>query len=859
MRGTRLAVGVVALLLLLTWLALRSSSTQLQGAQAALNALDTMEASESALDRDLLRARAGLLGNYDPLVLEIDTIRRTIVTLRRSMRADPAITFAIDRLAWTTERQEAWTEQFKSSNALLRNSLAYFSRFTTALSEDGLQSGAAQQVSRISAAIQHLTLDTSPPVAAEVDGALDAMSTDGLSLDQTDAVHALVAHGRLLRNLLPATDRNLKNLFSLTSRQQREAIRTAVMARIAASDRKASRYRYVLYGVSVLLVALIGVFGVQLESRARALRRRADIEHVIAGVSTSLIGAQPGELAGRIEHALESLAECVTADRAFFVAAGPAAARYRWSRPGAELPADWPRQEMLAEALPPYHDAPLPATGQSTSSDKRPGRCGSSCGSSPKKLCIAGSEAGDGLSGWLGFEAVSGRLRARQGDLGLFGMAFDAIANAVSREALERERGNLEVKLQQARRMETIGALASGIAHNFNNIVAAILGYAEMAQGVTADGSRAEESIGEIRRAGERARDLVEHILTFGRRSDLRRERVDLDALIAETRSLLDATLPGRIQLTVHPASTGRMEITGQMAQLQQVLLNLCNNAAQAIGDGDGKIEIGTGLVETAVSMQLDHGRLAAGRYALLSVTDDGPGMDEATLNRIFEPFFTTRTDGNGLGLATVLEIVREHLGGVRVESRPGAGTRFEIWLPCYVAAGMIDPPRPETDAHGDGQIILVYEPDRGRLLRHEEILAALGYEPLGFTVRSEAIAAVAASPTGFDAALLCQGREPLLDLATAMHRRAPELPLVLATASAEDYGVRALADAGVSEIVYLPLQSAELAGVLARCVTPALRLRAAEAGGSDEMHRERQRSKLGSLALPEAVHNGSG
>ena len=857
MRGTRLAVGVVALLLLLTWLALRSSSTQLQGAQAALNALDTMEASESALDRDLLRARAGLLGNYDPLVVEIGTIRGTIVTLRHSMRTDPEITLAIDRLAWTIQRQEALTEQFKSSNALLRNSLAYFSRFTTALSEDGLQAGPARQVSRISAAIQHLTLDTSPPVAAEVDGALDAISTDGLSPDQADAVSALVGHGRLLRNLLPATDHNLKNLFSLTSRQQQEAIRTAVMARIAASDRKASRYRYVLYGVSVLLVALLGIFGIQLESRARALRRRADIEHVIAGISTSLIGAQPGELAGRLEHALESLAECLAADRAFFVTAGPPAARYRWCRSGTELPADWPRQEMLAEALPPQHDGLRLSAARITSSAG-----GASCGASPTNLCIAGSEAGDGLSGWLGFEAVSDRrLGARHGDLGLFRMAFDAIANAVSREALERERSELEAKLQQARRMETIGALASGIAHNFNNIVAAILGYAEMAQGATAEGSSSEESLGEIRRAGERARDLIEHILTFGRRSDLRRERVDLDALIAETRSLLDATLSERIVLIVHPASTGGVEITGQGAQLQQVLLNLCNNAAQAIGGGNGVIEIGTGLAEITAPMQLDHGRLAAGRYALLSVTDDGPGMNEATLDRIFEPFFTTRSDGNGLGLATVLEIVREHRGAVRVESRPGAGTRFEIWLPCQVAAGMLEATHTERDVHGEGQIVLVYEPDRGRLLRHEEIIAALGYEPLGFTGRSEAIAAVAASPAGFDAALLCQGREPLLDLAAAMHRRAPGLPLVLATASAEDYGASALADAGVTEIVYLPLLSAELVGVLARSVMRAGPVRR---GGTDvwspgEANRERHRSRLGSMALPDVVQNGSG
>jgi CheY-like chemotaxis protein len=394
--------------------------------------------------------------------------------------------------------------------------------------------------------------------------------------------------------------------------------------------------------------------------------------------------------------------------------------------------------------------------------------------------------------------------------------------------------------------METIGALASGIAHNFNNITGAILGYAETAHAQVEPHSRAAGNLSEIRRAGERARDLVDQILTFGRRGAVRRSRICIQALIAETRSLLDASLPPHINIVVHATSQTTV-VSGEPVQLQQVILNICNNAAQAM-DAAGTIEIEIDAREIGRALRLGHGELVPGHYIVISIIDPGRGMGEAMLERIFEPFFTTRLEGNGLGLATVREIVLDHGGAVKVQSAPGAGTRFDIWLP---SVSLVEPlsghEMPGSVRRGFGETVLVLDADRERLSRHEEILAALGYEPVGFTHPAEAAAACRGAPTRFDVALLCShlrgagtaldpaavlrerwvapwGQPPVgrtaLDHAAVLRESAPGLPIILATASAREFGAPSLAGVGISEVIRQPLASAELAGALARCLS---------------------------------------
>jgi CheY-like chemotaxis protein len=296
---------------------------------------------------------------------------------------------------------------------------------------------------------------------------------------------------------------------------------------------------------------------------------------------------------------------------------------------------------------------------------------------------------------------------------------------------------------------------------------------------------------------------------------------VEVRTLFEEAASLLRASLPARVQLVIADTPAD-IAVAGEAAQLQQVILNLCTNAAQAI-ERDGSIKIGADRREVAARLGLSHGELAPGHFVCLSVSDTGRGFDEGVARRLFEPFFTTRSAGTGLGLATVREIVRDHDAAINVESRPGHGTRFEVWLPAAAAdeAAVADA---TVQPLGRGETVLVFETDRDRLLRDEEMLAALGYEPVGFGRLADAVAACRAAPNRFDVVLISHtlATPDGLDVARALHALLPRQPKLLAIAYTMDISLDALAEAGIAEVLHRPLDSTELAAVLIRCLRSA-------------------------------------
>jgi signal transduction histidine kinase len=819
MKVTLAAVAVPVLLVLLTWLSFRAIDTDAERYDRALKALDRFTIMEIALHRDVLSARAGLLRNYDPLVREVNALRESLGRLRNNASGDSEEAAAINRFAAAATRQEKLTEQFKSDNALLQNSLAHFRLFSARLSASDGGGPLAPVVSALAAVMLPLTLDTSPAAAREVADRLNGLAAQEFPPGTAESAQALLAHGRLLHDLLPTTDGVLRALLAAPSKGELQALLKMVLTRQAASRATAREFRLLLYAASLLLLGVLVYLGLQLRARALTLQWRAAFEHVIADISTRLIDAQPHEIDAHIDRALAELAEHVGADRAYLVVPGNLARMHTWCREGITVPPGWPDR---APALAARFGATPEGIIHIESVDRLP--------PGPDKDHLAAA----GLRGWtfvwrlgkygssttaLGFDALRAGITAQSAELGLLRMALDAVANVVMRDHLLQERARLETNLEQARRMETVGAFASGIAHNFNNIVGAILGHTEMAEGQLVSDGRPARNLKEIRRAGERARDLVDQILAFGRRGDVQRRPVSMKGLMAETISLLHVSLSPRIELAIGEVPDTAV-VSGQHGQLQQVILNLCNNAAQAM-DQVGRVEIET-EVQIAAPRSLTHGDLRPGSYVRTSVSDAGGGIDETTLEHIFEPFFTTRVAGTGLGLATVREIVREHGGAMNVWSAPGVGSRFEVWLPCI--AVVAPPPHDEVSTLrlGSGQTVLVVDDASKRLLANEEMLAALGYESVGFMRADDALAACRMIPNRFDACLVghIAFAGSVFDLAAALHESVPDVPILLAATSADEIGVDALVAAGISEVVHRPLVSAELASALARCLT---------------------------------------
>ena len=814
-------LGVLLLLALLTWLLQRGIDTNAPAHAIALQAFDDFALAEASLQRDALQARAGLLRDYDPLDHALEAMEDAVSRLLFHAQTEGLDAGSADRLAATVALEEKLIERFKSNNALLQNSLSYVGLLSTSSAFGAQDAEVSTTTGALAAAILNLTHDTSPEAVTALQERIDRFAARSPTVEpDAEAARALQAHARLLLDLLPAVDATLKALVTVPSRQPLEAIRAQVADRRTAVEATAQRFRLLLYLASLVLLVMLVHLGLRLRARALALRRRAAFEHVIAENSTRLINCPPAETDTRLKQVLSELCRAIRVERAYVVLGENPTRVHSWSVDGKPYPHGWPDQALA-----------LSARLGTTATDivTVPDVAALPPGAVKEALTAVG------VRGWACVPLIrEGRVRGIMGfdafrpawdsifPLPVVRLAGDAVANAIEREFLERDRARLSMRLERARRMQMIGSLASGIAHNFNNIISAILGYSEMVEPQLAPGTKPAQHIDEIRRAAERGRDLIDNILTFGRRSGARVQPVQVRVLFEEAASLLRASLPSGIELVIEEVPAD-VAVSGEPAQLQQVILNLCTNAAQAMR-GTGCVRVTAEQKEVAAFLPLSHGELSPGRYVCLAVIDAGRGFDESVARRLFEPFFTTRLAGTGLGLATVREVIRDHDGAMNVLSKLGHGSRFEAWLPAAAADSAADA-GPAMLPLGRGETVLIVESEREQLLCDEEMLAALGYEPVGFEHPADAIAACHSEPARFDVILVSLPSQTSggLDAAQALREIAPRQPVLLAIAPTIDVSVDLLAQAGISEVLRRPLASAELAAALARyCARPA-------------------------------------
>jgi len=386
-------------------------------------------------------------------------------------------------------------------------------------------------------------------------------------------------------------------------------------------------------------------------------------------------------------------------------------------------------------------------------------------------------------------------------------------------EAGEAEKAALEARLQKAQRLESLGTLAGGIAHDFNNILGAILGFGEMAQQHAAPGSDMRRYIDRVMQAGARARVLVRRILDFSRSGVAERVPVHIQAVVEEALAMLRPTLQDGIRIDAR-LDAGTAAVLGDGTQLHQVVMNLCTNAAQALGDA-GAIEVVLERETLDAPRPLLHGELAPGHYVRLVVADTGAGMSPEVLQRAFDPFFTTKKlgEGTGLGLSMVHGIVTDLCGAIDIATEAGHGTRVTVWLPV---SGESEAPPLRADPawpRGNGQVVMVVDDERPLVELAEELLAELGYEPVGFDSSERALEAFMADPQRFDAVLTDEMLPGLAgsELALKLLAVRPGLPVILVSGNVGAALEQRARDAGVVALLRKPLGLQELAESLAR------------------------------------------
>ncbi len=375
----------------------------------------------------------------------------------------------------------------------------------------------------------------------------------------------------------------------------------------------------------------------------------------------------------------------------------------------------------------------------------------------------------------------------------------------------EAQHRALEVQLRESQKMEAIGTLAGGVAHDFNNLLAAILGNLVLAREDLGEQHPAQESLTEINRAAIRARQLVQQILTFSRRQAQEMVRQPLTPLVEEALGLMRSLLPAGLKLVARLPAAG-LPVLADATQMQQVLMNLCTNAWQAMEDRAGDITVALREVRLDASQGLQLGGLASGAYACLSVADNGPGMDEATQQRIFEPFFTTKAPGagTGLGLAVVHGIVKAHRGVIALHSRPGEGARFDVYLPlasegALEAAAPPTAPAPTAAPVVQGKHVIYIDDYEALVFLVGRLLRKQGYRASTFESGEAAVAWLRENPDdAVDLVVTDQNMPGMSGVDVAREARAmrPGLRVAIVSGHVNDKLIAEATAAGVSDVM---------------------------------------------------------
>jgi PAS domain S-box-containing protein len=406
-------------------------------------------------------------------------------------------------------------------------------------------------------------------------------------------------------------------------------------------------------------------------------------------------------------------------------------------------------------------------------------------------------------------EVYSGPIKVHGREL-LYSIVHDISA----RKKAEEEKAALEARLLHAQKMESIGTLSGGIAHDFNNLLGIILGNVELAMDDVPKWHPAKFNLNEIRTASLRARDVVKQLLSFSRKTDHDQRPVNLLPIVKDALKFLRSSIPTSIEIHQNIAKDIDDTIFADSIQINQVMINLCTNAAHAMEHTGGVITIDVENIYSDQFSAVDYTDLPPGRYVKLMVSDTGTGIDPEIVDRIFDPYFTTKEleKGTGIGLSVVHGIIKSHSGAISVDSKFGKGTSFSILFPLAEEAAVVEPESADNFPTGNESILIV-DDEKAMVDIGRKRLERLGYQVEARTNPLEALELFGADPGQFDLVITdmtmphITGDKFLIEILKIR----PDIPTILCTGFSEKIDEKKAGEIGIRGYIEKPFDKGKL------------------------------------------------